>query len=870
MADRRRALTRALLAVCALALAVAAAPAAVAAPKGPLSQARDALHHWKLGQAEQLLSKAGAPAVEVERQTLLARLDLQRSRFKAVVERLTPLVAKHPGAYEARVVLGRALKATGDKARAFAVLDPMANDYNDGRIATAADKMWLAVGLHLTGYHKDASSTFAEALADDASLHTARLRWADLFIDKYNFKDSDALFKEVLARRANDPEARLGLARLDVESDREYAKAAETAEALVRESPTHVPAHNLLARIALDNERPEEAIARLQAHSLKVAPDDPEAIALLGAAHYIADDEAAYRKTERRALAVNPKFARFYTVVADHATRMHRYKESLALADKALSLDREHWPAYAALGIGYSRVGDDAKAKEFLDKAYDGDPYDVRTYNLLEFFYDRVIKQFEWMDAGKMRVRVHKPERPVLERYVPALLKEAYGALSKKYGFEPEAPLHIEIFPDPQLFAVRSIGLPNLGAHGICFGHVITSRSPSDGNFNWAEVLWHELSHVFHIQLSNSRVPRWFTEGMAVYESTEGRPEWRREMDRELLTYFDKQRLRGVAEFNLSFTQARSFDDILVAYYHAFVMAEFIAQEFGFPKMRGMLVAWGQRKATPQVFREVLGVKDLADFDRRFFAWLDQRLSPLRKSYHLDVEQYASDPAKYLQQALKEPTNAAAQAAAAVASLATGDIPGATRYAEAALAIEPARPDALMLRAIVRLRTARRDDAKRDLERLVELGHDGADVRKYLAELAREAGDVAGTVPHLEKAVQFHPQDASLHYELIRALDQTQRPADAFVWRKRVLALDQMNAQLVAELLAGAEAHGATREEILRWGELGNHIAPFSVEHHVAYAKALARLGLTEQARFEASSALLIDPNHAEAKALAK
>jgi len=42
----------------------------------------------------------------------------------------------------------------------------------------------------------------------------------------------------------------------------------------------------------------------------------------------------------------------------------------------------------------------------------------------------------------------------------------------------------------------------------VCFGQVITAMSPSNGDINWGMVLWHELGHVFAIQLSNSRVPR--------------------------------------------------------------------------------------------------------------------------------------------------------------------------------------------------------------------------------------------------------------------------------------------------------------------------------------------------------------------------
>ena len=88
--------------------------------------------------------------------------------------------------------------------------------------------------------------------------------------------------------------------------------------------------------------------------------------------------------------------------------------------------------------------------------------------------------------------------------------------------------------PTATTTAIRTVGLPDIGALGVCFGQVITAMSPATGDINWGMVLWHELGHVFAIQLSNSRVPRWFTEGLSEYETLIARPEWRRENDADL------------------------------------------------------------------------------------------------------------------------------------------------------------------------------------------------------------------------------------------------------------------------------------------------------------------------------------------------
>ena len=57
-----------------------------------------------------------------------------------------------------------------------------------------------------------------------------------------------------------------------------------------------------------------------------------------------------------------------------------------------------------------------------------------------------------------------------------------------------------------------------------------SARKP--GDFHWGTTLWHEMSHVYILTATHIRVPRWFTEGLAVHEETEfagmGRPHYAR------------------------------------------------------------------------------------------------------------------------------------------------------------------------------------------------------------------------------------------------------------------------------------------------------------------------------------------------------
>jgi hypothetical protein len=113
-----------------------------------------------------------------------------------------------------------------------------------------------------------------------------------------------------------------------------------------------------------------------------------------------------------------------------------------------------------------------------------------------------------------------------MRHYVPELARNAMDALSRLWEFTPKGPILIEMFPEHDHFAVRTLGLPGLlGALGACYGRVVTLDSPrarDPGTFNWGETLWHELAHVITLQLSNNRLPRWLSEGTSVYEERRG------------------------------------------------------------------------------------------------------------------------------------------------------------------------------------------------------------------------------------------------------------------------------------------------------------------------------------------------------------
>ena len=428
-------------------------------------------------------------------------------------------------------------------------------------------------------------------------------------------------------------------------------------------------------------------------------PERPQALALRAASAWLRGDTQTYEQLELDALMADPRSARFYWTVGEHAVRHFRYVDAVGLFEQAIALDAGFAPALISLGIAYSRVGDDERALRFLQRAFDADPFHVEAFNMANL-WEQMLMEYRFVDDAEvegLRYRFHREEAEVLERYVPDAMRAAWQTYVERYGFTPETPVSIEVFRDQSTFSVRSIGLPHAGQQGICFGQVVTSRSPSEGSFNWHQVMAHELSHVFSLQRSNYRVPRWFTEGLAEYDTMLSRPEWYREQDLALVRALQRDRLLSVNELDRAFTDVERFEQVLEAYYQAALTVEFIGNTWGYDALLSMLECTPTRIAA---LTEALGL-GVEAFDARFAEHLRQRYaaSPARGAGGLAR---AADGAGADRRG-RAGLGRGAHGARAIAR-GRGRLEDARRGLDAALALDPRHADALTLRGIAAAR----------------------------------------------------------------------------------------------------------------------------------------------------------------------
>ena len=238
------------------------------------------------------------------------------------------------------------------------------------------------------------------------------------------------------------------------------------------------------------------------------------------------------------------------------------------LLEKATETNPNHWLAHADLGINLLRLNRFDEAREHLEKAYAGDPYNAEVINTLRLLDS--LSNFDTISTSNLVMRLHKSESAVLAPYVRKFVNDAEGAMSARYSYKLERPVVIELYQHHDDFAVRTAGLPGLGILGATFGDVVVMDGPSaktaaDG-FDWVSALWHELVHVVTLNATNNLVSRWFAEGVSVFEEWRYGPSPNASVPFSFLEAMADDRLLPVADLDEGFIRPRYPEQISVSY----------------------------------------------------------------------------------------------------------------------------------------------------------------------------------------------------------------------------------------------------------------------------------------------------------------
>ncbi len=499
-------------------------------------------------------------------------------------------------------------------------------------------------------------------------------------------------------------------------------------------------------------------------------------------------------------MKINPSYSEAYSTAGHFFVINRRYDEGIKFYRKALELNPRLWEARSQLGVNLMRMGEETEARDQLKQCYDAGYQNAETVNSLRLLDS--YANYVTYKTDRTVLRLEKKEAELLRPYFESEMKRAMAAYEKKYQLKLSGLVQVEVYPNHEDFAVRTMGMPGLGALGVTFGSVVAMDSPSGrppGSFHWASTMWHELSHVYVLQATHHRVPRWFTEGMAVYEETAAAPDWGDRLDPEAINAIQHKLLLPVAQLDRGFVRPSYPSQVVVSYFQAGKICSYIAEKWGYSKLLDIMHAYAKLKSTQEIFREVLNTST-EDFDKEFLAWLGKE---------------TKSPVEHFEEWKK-------QIKGLVEDLRAKKYDDVIRQGNA---IRDFYPDYVEPGSVYELLadayTAKGDKAaaRKELEQYNRVGGRSSLLIKRLATLLEEAGEPKEAAAALDRLNYIYPEDQELHKRLGDLWLAQENLSGAIREYQAVLAtkpLDQATAHFqLAKALRMANRTDEAREQVL-------------------------------------------------------
>jgi cellulose synthase operon protein C len=653
-----------------------------------------------------------------------------------------------------------------------------------------AESLWKA------HQYKEAGTLFESLVKINPKNADIKVRYGRLLLERFNPGDAAALFQEALEIKKDHAGALLGMAL--VAADGFESKAAEFAHSALIADPKLLEAQELLARLALEDNNPTKAIEEAD-KALAISPNALNALAIRATIDWMDD------KTESpwgaRIFAIDPKYGEAYATAGYFFVTNRRYEEGIQLYRKAIELQPDLWSAHEQLGVNLMRLGQDQEAREQLEIAFNNGQTDAMTTNALNLIDS--YKNFATFKTDNTIVRLSKKEADLLHPYFESELKRCIATYEKKYRMKLDRPVQVEVYPNHDDFAVRTMALPGMGGVlGVTFGYVVAMDSPSGrrpGSFHWDSTMWHELSHVFVLSATKHRVPRWFTEGLAVHEETSASPDWGDRLDPHVIAAIKNKKLLPISDLDRGFIHPTYPNQVVISYFQAGRICDFIDKNWGYDKLLAMMHDFAGNASTPEVIEKELDLKP-EDFDKKFLAALEAETKKTVDGF----EEWSKKIRQVSELAKAEKYDDVIREASAIRDIYPDYVEAGSAYeflADAYLAKKD-KPHAIV-----------------ELARYSEVGGRNPGLLKKLATLLEEAGQKKEAAAVLARLNWIYPEDEELHRRLGNLyLDEGKAEAATVEFRAAIAMnpLDSATARYnLARAYRGAGKSSEAKDELL-------------------------------------------------------
>jgi len=692
----------------------------------------------------------------------------------------------------ALVGIAHKLKAQSPKAAAPAATDRIACEtlrkHGDAgaracweRLSRSTNLAIRAEGLWGLKDYKGAFDVFNSAVDANPKDVNLKVRYGLFLLDAPRGKPSmgDDQFKAALEIDDKNAQALLGLAKV---AEEDYGpNAVKLAEQALEIDPKLYEARELTARVALEDNNEDRAVAEAN-KAVAMSPEALDAMAILATVDWLNDKPAAPPAGQiltsspwiDKILKVNPHDGEAYAIAGHFFVINRRYTEGIQYYRKALELDPDLQSARSELGINLMRLGKEDEAKAMLEEAFNAGYQDKATTNTLNLMNS--YAKFDTFKTPTTILKIQKKEAALVRPYLQSELDKIIATYEKKYKYHLTVPVQVEAYPDHEDFAVRTMGMPGLGALGVTFNTVVAIDSPSaadpqrgPGSFHWATTLWHEMSHVYVLSMTNNRVPRWFTEGLAVYEETAINPDWGDRLDHPSVMAIRDKKLLPIADLDRGYIHPSFPEQVIVSYYQGGRTITYIVQKWGYDTVLNMIHDYANNMTTPQVIEKELKITP-EEFDKQFIPWVEAQTKTTVDNF----DAWAKGVRSINNNVKTKDWGAVIKEGTAIRDLYSDYVDPGSVYEALAQAY---------------IATKETPKALEQLKRYAQIGGRNPDTLKQLAGLEEEAGDKKAAAATLEKINYIYLRDDKAHQKLADLDMELGNPTEAIQEYNAVLAL---------------------------------------------------------------------------------
>ncbi|MDA0839170.1 MAG: tetratricopeptide repeat protein [Planctomycetota bacterium] len=753
-----------------------------------------------------------------------------------------------PNSTAAKIGLAMLYKNTGKEDEARTLFNQIVDSFYQDNPTDTDSLIFCGTALQELNKPHQALNMFVKASQKEDGIE-GRLATGFLFLDKGQVNDAAAEFRPVLKQNPKHPVARLGMLSCFYH-DGQFPKVEEELERVLEVNPNLVEAIEIQASLAYQEENYDLAIALLQ-QALKINDKNLSVHTTLASVYYLQKDLPKYEAEKKVVETIHPAHAEFYRAIGDAAERLRKPKIAIEFMEKAYKINPTDWRVLQSLGFLYCREGDEVKGYQILEKAFEQNRFSKRVFNMLETL--DYMDDFEVYEDESFRIKAHRKQDGFLLRYARIWLSDQQKLLLKQYATAMNHQVVVEMFPRHDYFASRVHGLPGIGLNGVCFGRLIAMDSPrvSPGQFNWKEVLIHEFSHAVTLHATRFNIPRWFTEGLAVYDEHTNRTFTQ---DQMLVTALKRGEFIRLEDLNRGFTRPKSQFQILLAYVQGEICIDYLVKQHGFEMILALLKSLHQEVSFETAAKDLLGMtmKELSDA-------MHAHTTALAESLPL-LPQYAPQDIERLNTVVQAaPKDANAQADLAYAYLMTGQKEQAEKAVEKALELDPKCAAAARIQGELAFLKQDWDRAKTCFDKSVQL--DPKPVGNYfkLALLSKEQGRKGDAVHYLREASKRYP-GYSPQFQLMEALANDTNDNDL-----RLEALEGMlkidsSAAYAGPLLLNAYSGAGRHADVERVAYRLFEVQPYLLESHEILAQSLRASNKLADAAGEYEACTRINP----------